>query len=145
IENNVFFQTWTGIYLVRDLNVVSASSHVSVDHNTFVEGTTDEAVWDNSDGPAPPLFTTNNLLYGYTSWFRMRTVPSTAAGNLSVATSPFVDVAGGDMHLVSGASAIDASDATYSVPIDYEGRMRPIDGNGDGSAIADVGAYEFVP
>ena len=46
--------------------------------------------------------------------------------------------------LLSGSPAIDAGSSTFFPPIDQRGVQRPADGDGDGIAISDIGAYEYV-
>ena len=41
--------------------------------------------------------------------------------------------------------AIDAGDPAYCPATDQRGVSRPFDGNGDGLAICDIGAYECIP
>ncbi|HVP13645.1 MAG TPA: right-handed parallel beta-helix repeat-containing protein, partial [Phycisphaerae bacterium] len=53
-----------------------------------------------------------------------------------------------DFHLVSGSPCIDAgtNSPTGGLPSpDAEGNTRPLDGNADGHAVADMGAYELNP
>jgi hypothetical protein len=45
--------------------------------------------------------------------------------------------------LLIGSPAIDAGSSTFFLPIDQRGVERPQDGNGDGIAISDIGAYEL--
>jgi CSLREA domain-containing protein len=45
--------------------------------------------------------------------------------------------------LLPGSPAIDAADNTQCPPVDQRGVIRPIDGNMDGVATCDMGAYEF--
>ncbi len=47
--------------------------------------------------------------------------------------------------LLPGSPAIDAGVAADCPTTDQRGRPRPIDGNGDGEATCDAGAYEFNP
>lgn len=63
-------------------------------------------------------------------------------GPHSVAGNPmFSNPAGGDFHLAGGSPAVDSGvDVGYSA--DLEGRGVPRDGNGDGAAVADRGAFE---
>jgi len=52
----------------------------------------------------------------------------------------------GDYHLVFGSPCIDSatnSPPSGLPPTDIEGTTRPLDGNDDGTPIADMGAYEF--
>jgi hypothetical protein len=51
-------------------------------------------------------------------------------------------VPGADFHLRAGSPAVDAGTNADLAPIDLDGVPRPADGNGDGSAIIDLGAYE---
>ncbi len=57
----------------------------------------------------------------------------------------FVDIENGDFHLTEGSIAIDAGFDTlgYYYPFDIEYHTRVWDGNGDGNAIIDIGAYEY--
>jgi hypothetical protein len=78
---------------------------------------------------------------------------STGAGNFFFAATDidadplFVNFAAGDYHLGLGSLSIDSGDpATASLPTDdYDGAPRPVDGNGDGGARRDMGAFEYQP
>jgi hypothetical protein len=47
------------------------------------------------------------------------------------------------MMLTSSSPAIDAGDDAVCPAVDYLGRTRPVDGDGDGDAVCDIGAYEW--
>jgi predicted outer membrane repeat protein len=50
----------------------------------------------------------------------------------------------GDLHLMVGSPAIDTgTDSAISLPTDLDGNPRRVDGDGDGTAIVDMGAYEY--
>jgi hypothetical protein len=62
----------------------------------------------------------------------------------NVALPKFVDPARGDLRLRSSSPAIDAgTKAPYA--FDFDSRHVPIDGDGDGKPVRDLGAFEFVP
>ncbi|MHC4499936.1 MAG: LamG-like jellyroll fold domain-containing protein, partial [Planctomycetota bacterium] len=68
------------------------------------------------------------------------------AGNID-ADPCFVDAVGGDYHLQEGSPCIDAgtNSPTGGLPeTDIEGIARPVDGDLDYVALADMGAYEFA-
>ena len=49
--------------------------------------------------------------------------------------------------LLPGSEAIDAGDSTPGVcgPTDQRGAVRPLDGDGDGSLVCDIGSFEYDP
>jgi hypothetical protein len=63
-------------------------------------------------------------------------------GNLS-ADPLFVDASQGNYRLRPGSPAVDAGSAVDAPDADLDGNPRPVDGNGDGTATVDIGAYEL--
>ncbi|HUV05743.1 MAG TPA: right-handed parallel beta-helix repeat-containing protein [Armatimonadota bacterium] len=57
----------------------------------------------------------------------------------------FVDKENGDYHLRFDSPCIDAGTNEGAPSTDLDGNPRPADGNGDGLAITDIGAYEYQP
>jgi hypothetical protein len=71
---------------------------------------------------------------------------SISEANVSnVGDARFVDAAGGDYHLLPGSPLIDAGDPATPQGLDLDGNPLVADGNGDGIARRDLGAFEFHP
>ena len=76
-----------------------------------------------------------------------------SAGNASigetnvsnVGDARFVDAAAGDYHLLPGSPLIDTGDPATPQGLDLGGSPLVADGNGDGGARRDPGAFEFQP
>ncbi|HET6513986.1 MAG TPA: DUF4082 domain-containing protein [Thermodesulfovibrionales bacterium] len=65
-----------------------------------------------------------------------------SGGNIS-ADPLFVNAAAGDFRLTAGSPCIDTGTNDGAPTSDIMGYPRPSDGNGDGMAITDMGAYEY--
>ena len=121
-----------------------------------------------NDSPAnnPGLYMTagtavNNIIYGNTGGaygasvsggtFNTNIVSDTAYVTTSAAVGNstgdplMADSVNGDFTIGFSSPAVDAGAAIASVTEDFAGVERPQDGNGDGTAAPDIGAYEYVP
>ncbi len=56
----------------------------------------------------------------------------------------FADAAGGDFRLAADSACIDAVSAGYVPGTDHDGVARPLDGDDNGTALADLGAHEYA-
>jgi len=85
---------------------------------------------------------TYNDVWGNASQDYYRCGPGTGC----ISADPlFVDPAAGDYHLQSGSPCIDAGDnnAPGLQEFDLDGKPRILDGDGDGIAVVDMGAFEY--
>ena len=129
-----------GIY--RSLGIINLK-------NTIIAGNID------TGGEAPDCGGTINSqdfnLLGDDSGCTFNTQPNDQVGTSSNPIDPLLgplqDNGGPTLThaLLSGSPAIDAGDNVGSPPADQRGVTRPQDGDGDGSAICDIGAYEVAP
>ena len=68
-----------------------------------------------------------------------------SVGNTAAAPG-FVDAPGNDFHLAPGSALVDAGDPAPDGglgDLDLDGKPRTVDGDGDGSAAPDIGAFEL--
>ena len=114
---------WNNQALISDHQISNESSTTQIEHSD-IQDSGGSASWDTALGldngfniDADPLFVTP----------------------VDPATAP---TTGGDLHLQNGSPAIDTG-LTFGCPsTDLDGNTRPIDGDLDGSAECDMGAYE---
>ena len=111
-------------------------------HNNIIVGNTASTgggIW--SDGTSSPTIDYNDVWNNSPNDYS-----GCSAGPHDISHDPlFVNRAMGDYHVQSSSPCIDTGTNVGAPTEDIEGNPRPIDGNGDGSATTDMGAYEYVP
>jgi parallel beta-helix repeat protein len=158
-----------GLYVMVTVNATSA---VHVVNNTIVSNVASNMFSEQGGGmaftllpPATNLVVANNLVISNSSGlYQTPTTPmprpllthnnvfnlganylGLSPGDSDVSRAvPFLDPSAGDFQLVGGAADIDAARADYAPTRDLAGAGRPLDGNADGQAAPDMGAFEFV-
>jgi serine protease len=108
------------------------------------EGTASTVQCDGTFDPSPPVLRFNDVYNSGTGseYGGVCTDQTGVNGNISADPS-FVDAAAGDFHIRRGP-AVDAGTNVGAPADDIDGDLRPIDGNGDGVAVVDMGADEAL-
>lgn len=111
-------------------------------------GLTNSIMWDNPAGsvtgqfPLPPELFSVSAVYS-----TVENAPAAWLGTGSITADPlFVNPAAGDYRLLPRSPCIDAGNnalVPVDVTTDLAGNPRIADGDGDGSAVVDMGAYEL--
>ena len=145
LVNNTFFDNTatTGMGSAIYANDFDVPSHL---YNNIVDEVSGQtAVYcGNLNSTTIPLFFNNDVVAsGGTNYGGICSDQTGSNGNISA--DPLFVKAPMNLQLQSGSPAIDAG--TNSAPDlpkkDLAGKPRIVDGNGDGSKIVDIGAYEF--
>jgi predicted outer membrane repeat protein len=114
---------------------ISSSRGTATLNNTIIANST---TGGNCFGP-PTATSTNNLSTdaSCTPGFIQRTLAEIALGALTGTPAYF--------PLNASSAAIDTGTNTGCPATDQRGETRPLDGNGDGTAVCDIGSYEYKP
>jgi hypothetical protein len=124
--------------------MVVASS--SANTGATVSGTLITAVTNSfavgNGGPGASLVISHSDYNPATSVNQNQATVSASANGFH-ANPGFVDATNGDYELVATSPLIDAGDPAATGTLDAGGRPRIVDGNGDGTARIDIGAFEY--
>jgi parallel beta-helix repeat protein len=137
LNNTIFANVGSGIY-------ADGYGTNALIMNNIVMGT--PALTLGSTGTTNPPVIQYNDFYSRTGavYSGLATNITGVAGNLS--TNPlFTCEPSGDLHLLAPSPCVDAGTNDSLLSADFDGNARVLDGNTNGVAVVDLGAYEFNP
>ncbi len=123
---------------IADNNPQGAQAILAFDPATSTLAIRDSILWNNAlniqwDGPKDNVSVTYSDIFDPEGWW-------TGTGNINA--DPLF-VGGGDYHLQMNSPCIDTGTNIGAPDHDLDQNSRPLDGDSDGTATTDMGAYEF--
>ncbi|MDO9578578.1 MAG: T9SS type A sorting domain-containing protein [Candidatus Cloacimonadales bacterium] len=151
IYNNIFYDCGMVSSVIGSSNTFS--NNIMINNNNLCNLVADTSVHENNilinnDIEGVDIFG-NPIFRNCIIDFELEYPLIDGGGNIIVdslqAQSIFEDIQNGDFHLVPGSIAIDAGFDTlgYYYPFDLDYNHRIWDGDGNGTAIIDIGPYEY--
>ena len=143
IVNNVIYNNTKGNgcgFEISNSSPEMFSDNLVIRNNIFWENIA--YVWSrtiNGDSAILSKFTIDHNL------FKVGEASATFGSAYTIASDvKWINKANHDFHLQSDSPAIDAGSAINAPSIDYDDGSRPTDGDKNGTAIYDIGAYEAI-
>jgi hypothetical protein len=163
ITNNTFFGNTASLqgggiatFLIYEVGALNIYNNIFWNNTALLGGNDGDDVYVEADfdenGVGGPVNLFNNNFSGAANFASAQSedLVVTLIDNYSqggnIQQDPlFVNAGIGDVHLLSGSPSIDTgNNSAPSIPAtDFEGGSRIVDGDGNGTALADMGADEF--
>jgi len=150
LVNNTFHASPVGVDVLTDPHGPSLDTLTTIVSNNIIAGGKDGIRLQGLDSHA--WFVRGNDLFGNSGMDYAGDLPDLTGQEGNIAQDPlFVDSGGhsltrpGGFAILGESPCVDAGvDSQVSPPDDLVGTPRPLDGDGDGLAVTDIGAFEYV-